>query len=369
MASINQTARERVARIIAEYIDEHLGDVPESELGRIEQAFEIGSGWRPDYHVQGRAFTKKYLGDNYRKALAVLDRINPNTPATLLDLGSGSGAVPLAIMARAAELGDLCGAVLEVTLIDRSASQLRVARELIEASRQELGLHVHVVPLVADVAELTAFKNRFDIISAAHIITENPDEGQRIIDITVRASKPGGMVVLMDRGRDPTWLRCARLLSADPSWAHGSEALQPPPSTEARRTWTVAWCATPPPPPVWMSTAVQGYFRAWRFQSIHELTTVFRTDATYQRGPFSEPIVGIDGIVSYWTSRVLVQESPNPRVERVLFGFNTAQIEWRSEFRLHGCSRLVVGTMSLDFDPVEQRIAALREVFEVQGRM
>lgn len=45
---------------------------------------------------------------------------------------------------------------------------------------------------------------------------------------------------------------------------------------------------------------IAGYERAWRTPGTEPLAALFRTDATYQPGPYKEPVVGLSAIALMW---------------------------------------------------------------------
>ncbi|OHA83808.1 MAG: hypothetical protein A2937_01920 [Candidatus Yonathbacteria bacterium RIFCSPLOWO2_01_FULL_47_33b] len=79
--------------------------------------------------------------------------------------------------------------------------------------------------------------------------------------------------------------------------------------------------------------ALWNYGKAWETQNPNLILSIFTEDATYQEGPFAEPMVGWDAIRAYWEKKV-VQEQRDIRfhVENILIEGNVAVVEWIADF-------------------------------------
>lgn len=78
---------------------------------------------------------------------------------------------------------------------------------------------------------------------------------------------------------------------------------------------------------------VDTYCRAWRTKDTELILTLFAPDAIYHERPFELPIVGHNGIRSYWDKKV-AQEQENVRTE-ILNLYIDGQVgiaEWLVEF-------------------------------------
>lgn len=75
------------------------------------------------------------------------------------------------------------------------------------------------------------------------------------------------------------------------------------------------------------------YGQAWELQDPELIISIFTEDATYQEGPFAEPMKGRDAIKNYWLKKV-VQEQKDIHFTllSLLVQDDRAAAEWNGDF-------------------------------------
>ena len=76
------------------------------------------------------------------------------------------------------------------------------------------------------------------------------------------------------------------------------------------------------------------YGEAWVNQDTEKILSIFTKDATYQESIFKKPFRGRNGIMKYWQSKV-VQEQSDIRFKLLKYYIcgNTVVAEWKASFK------------------------------------
>jgi len=319
-----------------------------------------------DYDDFAGTFTHRFFLANYWKTALALQAAGLPAPSTVVDLGSGSGAATAATLAWMHTTAALPTRV-QAVLVDRSARQLAIARDLIANAMEVLpGLSVEVSTLEATIRPQEAawrlVASGADLIVASHLLTENIDQAPALVDTLIGSMAPSARLLITERPDDEVWQR----LPGHGRTLHLSNEGLPLNGFASRREprpLSVRYCVVSAEREKTMLNLVDRYFRAWREQSVDQLADVFALDATYQEKPFSEPIHSLQGIREYWIGRVLPQVDPRPRVLRLAIDDGSAFVDWQTELTIGLQRKLVSGVMELELDTTGKRIGHLRECY------
>ncbi len=170
-------------------------DVPAKSRTAVADAITGPDHIPVNYDVHAPAFAHLYAPTNYCKAAAVLEADPPSPEDTVADLGCGPGAATLAYLTwRDAHGYD--GAV-DAALVDRSRAQLALARDLLDTCSP---VAVDTTRLEGD---LTAYTTDTDVVLMGHVLTEQRDRAQNLLDHAENAARHDCRVV--ERVGDPVW--------------------------------------------------------------------------------------------------------------------------------------------------------------------
>ena len=125
------------------------------------------------------------VDEAYYLAQPILDQIR-NVPTPLvLDVATGTGRLPLALLKKVDFRGHIIG-------LDLSAKML-------EQARQQAALFAHRLDLVRERAGVLPFKDRsFDLVTCLEALEFMPDPAHVIAEM-VRVLRPGGVLVISNR--------------------------------------------------------------------------------------------------------------------------------------------------------------------------
>jgi SAM-dependent methyltransferase len=360
---VRSTEQQCVEAIIATQVDELSRRTSAKDVDRV--VLSISRDIPVDYDADWRGFAVAYLLVNYRKALWTL-RVLPARPwSRVTDIGSGTGAAALAYVTVAAERQTAPAAM---TLLDRSSEQLGVARACVDEALAQLRMATSTRTEWTDLTDYVAREPQ-DVLLCSHVLSEQrPALIASVMKRLFVQLSPGGCLIAVERGDDEPWRR-----SEFPGLLYSEhhtgrvDALAPAHwSAEAtERQWSTGWYAAMRPEH-WMERLVAGYFDAWTQRDVNLLALVFGQEATYQEKPFEAALDGLQEIEAYWIEHVSRQLDIQITINRVSFGYLAASVEWSASFVEAGRVRVVTGAMVLDFDPVQRRISALREVFRTR---
>lgn len=353
-------------------------NVSSSDIRRLECL--VRSGRHVDYETAAEAFAQRYLMVNFWKVATALehtlrrDLLFSNENMRVLDLGAGSGASTLALLASVAADAPQVRRV-SVTLVDRSERHMTIARDILEAIRNVLPVRIEVSTEQLDLdsnSNLRRLAADADVVLASHLLTEM--DAERAVPFAAQvleACAAGALAVFIERLDDPLWhsvLSCARqtaLPSASGAAVQDARymALNRFEASTRRYELPVAWVSATVPDWPWVPGLVRRYFRAWRQQSVELLDLVFAPEASYHEHPDEPRMEGLDAIRSYWRRKVLTQRDPEPEIVSIAYGCAAAHIEWRASTVIRGRARELAGSMILEVDPDRERVIALREYF------
>ncbi len=144
---------------------------------------DIANNWNRAYENYDNCYAHglKSAGEK-REWLRLLDRLIPEKPCAVLDVGAGTGFVSLLL----AEQGHQCKG------LDLSEKMLSVARE--KAARSGYG---NVSFAIGDAEETGEEDNRYDVVINRHLVWTLPHPEQAIQEWK-RVLKPGGKLIILE---------------------------------------------------------------------------------------------------------------------------------------------------------------------------
>jgi SAM-dependent methyltransferase len=316
------------------------------------------------------AFAAEFLTTNFDKFFEVVRSTPLEAPRSVLDLGAGGGAFTAALVAA---LGPRSVDVKRLVLLDRSRPQLDLTGRLLgrmlrlDWARQGLDLRQAVASslqyVLSDfVVQGADLGERFDLILAGHVVTENPERRDATFAAIAPLLATNGAVLLVEQFDDPLWPTLPQLATR-----HGFLVSAQQHSTvqlSRERPHSLKWAVLRRRRD-WRRALLDKYFTAWHRQDEQLLAEVFAEDATYHEKPFDEPIHGLEAIRRYWREQAQLQRSPQPELVRVLIQGNNLLAEWRTVFARDGGSERteVRGVLWCVADKQARRLVAFSEVF------
>jgi uncharacterized protein (TIGR02246 family) len=81
-----------------------------------------------------------------------------------------------------------------------------------------------------------------------------------------------------------------------------------------------------------LTRIMETYRRAWETRDAELILDIFSEDATYQENPFSEPLVGHEGIRRYWEQATGNHRDIRFRWRPAYSGESLHVLEWQAEF-------------------------------------
>jgi SAM-dependent methyltransferase len=318
-----------------------------------------------DHQRDWRDFTLAYLVTNYRKSLATL-RLLPEMPFTsVLDAGCGAGAATLALLTVAFERHI---EPKRLVLLDRIQAPLAFAEQLVGSVANHLEIECEISLVCQDIFEYEPSRPEA-LVVCSHLLGEHDHrQAAQLWARLVDALPDNGVAVAIERANERPWRDFQKVLSQQRVESRNGEVsvVAPAPAmTDAVRSWETAWYISRKPP-AWITTLINGYFRAWEQQDALALSSLFTHDAVYQDKPFRTAVHGLAGITAYWQAHVLPQKSPAVTVMNVSYGLLSGTIQWRASFVDAKGFREVEGIMVMEVDPQEQRICRLAEIFRTR---
>jgi ketosteroid isomerase-like protein len=120
---------------------------------------------------------------------------------------------------------------------------------------------------------------------------------------------------------------------------------------------------------VHIDQVVAEYLRAWTARDPDLIPGIFTEDATYQEGGYTEPMLGVASIRSYWQKKVVEsQDNITCRHLLTLLDKETgrATVKWEAEFddREDGFHKRIMEVALLTFE--DGRISSLEEYWTSQ---
>jgi hypothetical protein len=183
-----------------------------------------------------KAFAARYLLTNFWKSAAALQQAGnliggrPRDVVRIVDLGSGSGAASLAVLAHLDEQLS-SRTTVELVLVDDRGQQLSMAETLIDAAATALpGLSVDARTetrhLAAD-TDLMAVLSGATLVLASHVLTETRDEARALLSSVLAQAPAGCTTMIFERRDDPVWDQVSEAISASALPARGGEIMVP----------------------------------------------------------------------------------------------------------------------------------------------
>lgn len=165
-----------------------------------------------DYDRYGQAFIKLYWLRNYWKALYCFKHeMNLENVKRVVVLGSGSGADTVALLAAVHQ--QYPERILHATLVDKSQKQLDLASQFIAHAESEFTNSALKVNFKKqEIKDWTPQQNSSDLVVLSHVLTENPQDIERILKKVHAAITDNGSICIIERERDPIWIQAREIL-------------------------------------------------------------------------------------------------------------------------------------------------------------
>jgi SAM-dependent methyltransferase len=357
------TVADTLACAMDAWLDARVGPVQPGDVDRLRMQFEPSPHGPVNYTEEGRTFARAYHVVNFRKCLAALNALAPTAAGTVVDLGCGSGAAAAAALAYLADLPDR-PELITVVLVDRCRSQLDLAAELINAIADQLPMKIVIDREEADWPPSVLKDKSSGLILACHVVTENSGRTGEFLAAAEELAGPNGAVIVVEREDDPAWPSIQAHAARSVSIRLAGSAGVPGPDADARhRVWRTRWLMLIPPPQLAVAHATRRYFEAWRTRDSGSLDGVFTKAATYSDKPFQEPVQGLDEIIAYWNTEVVSQQDPEVGIVSVVYGPQSAHVEWEASFHRGGMRKELRGTMVLEVERDSGLVNRLREYY------
>lgn len=342
----------------------------EGELTFFQTCFSLSDCSQIDYDEKGDAFAYHYFINNFWKTAAAI--INENQPICrrLIDAGCGSGASTIAYLGcLEASLRNLDEEwTIEIHLIDRSETQLSLAKEILEQVTPHL-THLRVKPRFSQV-DLKQWNPDYEwaeLLLLGHVLNEDPNIVNCVLEKAVHAVKASGTIFILERVNDTVWNNVHKQLKrvALPYYhgnakinldIHDNRLLRKPDLLTGYSTVRL-------PEEKRLAQLVQLYFQAWETRSTELLDSVFSNEAVYSEKPHESPLQGLSEIKRYWRENVLPQKNIVTEILSTAYTKAEAFVEWSAQFTKDQEDVNLQGVMVLSLDGEQTRIAMLREYF------
>jgi SAM-dependent methyltransferase len=354
-------ATDLVANAAATWVNGRFPNVSAAERSDLRELFRADLA-APDYDDVHATFAAEFLLVNFWKCVAALEDARPAVSSVVVDIGCGSGAAAAAALAY---LYDAGLSEVEVHLLDRSARQLVLAKDLLKAVAAELdGFVVEVLPAHGEWPTEKPKVPRPALVLASHVLTENPAHAVDFLDQAVDLAGPSGSVTVVERTTDRLWSALdAHLAESVLVRRTGWRDVAARTADGEKRDWATKWVTLERSAYSECEHAVRGYLTAWRKRDPDRLAAVFAENARYWDKPFHPAIEGLAGIREYWRAEVTSRRTVTVAVESIAYRLGGAHLEWRALLD-HGSDsgKEVYGFMVIEVDQAGQ-IRELRECY------
>lgn len=377
MAQSARTECRGIPDAIAAAIEQHtqLKGTPEGrEIAEASSLHNSSNNERGlDYSRLHEAFAWAHFETNYWKAYQACAVAPSRQPQKILDLGCGSGAAGLALLARLGKQEAPSGGRVEIHFADASMQQLALARHHFEIVQPLLGpWRVDASYRRLDITRCSALGGGYDAILLSHLLTENRPQAGAIIAKCAAAARPGAAIYIIERASDSAlhqavlrslWRVCL-------PYSITVQEIKPAALGYERRTETGGdatgryWCLRleVPHSPMPCQLAAE-YFLAWKSRDTAYLKHVFAKDAQYIIKNKRQKIVGLDGIEGYWRRYVEPQQDLSIELSSLAAGKSSISFAWHSTFLRQDRQCTLDGSMKIAIDAQTERIHKLSEMY------
>jgi len=375
---MNTTKPLRIATAIRDYLQTH-ADIPAAKISALRLSMKADVAL--NYDLDALPFASAFWERNFWKAVYFFfyEYVKPSmlgnrllVPGSGVDvtvLGAGSAADTVACLLWLDH--ELPLQRITLTLIDQSALQLELARNIIDIAKRFLDqaeFDIRYAHLRA--SEWNPATDSIDMVLMGHFLTENGREKDAMVVKTVAALKPRGDVIIIERQRDPVWQWARQRLALNGVTTHEvglseEKFLQIVPALpETEMDITPLYVRGSVPENKTFMGLVRGYFQAWLQQTSDTLPEIFRDDAVYDEKPGIEaPIVGIDSIRRYWDEHPGLQRDVQLIVHNVTYSDTVSVCSFGGEFDTPKQHIAIQGAMVFYLDPYTGKIHRFTEHF------
>ena len=323
-----------------------------------------------DYDDLALPFSYLYFFENFWKSVSVFLQEPPQLANCIVDVGCGSGTTSLGYLtALDASLRETKWKI-DISLIDRSQTQLALARKAFELACKEFR-NLHVTPHFRRLG-LQMWKPKkqsADAILFGHVLNENRLTARKLLDQAFSAIRDGGRIYIIERAHDPIWkvindYVTNSALPFDGKVVRLRRNRRPMPHVERnKRCITTRYLVFRIPEKKQLANLLKLYFHAWRTHSISELEKIFEPDAEYYEKPYEPAFRGLERIKEYWKENVLTQQNIHIQILRVAYTAENAFAEWEATFERAKRRMKLRGALVLYVNPENRRVSTLYEYY------
>lgn len=322
-----------------------------------------------NYDYYSKAFTYFYFLENFWKAVITFSEAPKLQAFSIIDVGSGSGAISLAFLGFLENFLSERSIKISLELIDRSKVQLALAREFIDSSRGffkrlQITAKYHCI----DFQNWQSEKNSIDIMLFGHMLNENRDSVKLFLEKALRYVNDTGGIYIIERTDDNIWevigddlARLKRRMN----FADRKSDLLKTFTFRSNKIQNISQIATSYRilEHKQHDILLRLYFHAWETRSIALIEKIFSVEAEYQENPFKEPYRGIEAIKKYWKDNVCVQRDIHTRILRTVISGKDIIAEWEAEFKIFNQNVQLKGVLFVTIDLKKRQIIRLVEYF------
>lgn len=353
---------------------EFTSNVDEMEVLSLQEKYDAETDPADlNYDDYALAFVSEYFWRNFWKVYMMLSEEDGEPETKIQDFGAGSGGATVAYIAWVLFEENRRPDEFEVTLVDISSEQLRIAEQIIEAGINAVErTDVDIETRNMDIAKQDMEPDSSAVTLLSYIISENLKQTQPLLEESINSTTEAGTIYVVDRRMDDVWHAIDDAMSMKPLATSGGEVELPKERylTDKQITdydITARYLAIDVPHPKSLYYLAERYFEVWKHQQTQHLKDIFSENAIYIERAFEEPQIGIDEIEAYWREKVEPQQNIVIDTQAVAYNQDNTFIEWTASFSTDEKKETNLhGVMILEYDRSSETITQLREYFDVK---
>jgi len=364
----------RIAKCVQSLLNDIGRNISQDSINYLRSCYSKPECPEIDYDRLAVPFAYAYFLENFYKSASTFLQEYPPLVRSVVDAGCGSGTTMLAYLAALEESLQEARWKIDVLLIDRSRTQLDLARKLFKHVQKEFH-HLKIASRFQcmDLMRWEPHEQSIDAVLFGHVLNENSARVGSLLEKAYSALRSSGRIYIIERQNDTIWSTIDQVTSqlALPV-KYGAVKLEAsskdlPLSRVSYKTHICTYyqvlCI---PEQRQVVEALKHYMRAWKTRSLELLEDIFEPNADYYEKPFKPPLKGIERIKEYWAQKVLTQRDIQLRILNVAYAGNDVFAEWEARFVRLTKRKWVKGILILETDPETHRVAALREYYQSQ---